>query len=79
MSRTVLSGIIHRATSWICGLGGAALFLLGTASMTGGRTLAGILSPTLALCLGAVAFMTWFVLFLVRNDAVKAKPRRRPH
>ncbi|AIY00142.1 hypothetical protein ART_0543 [Arthrobacter sp. PAMC 25486] len=46
--------------------------------MSSSRSLAGFLTSTPALCAGVVAFMAWFVLFLVKNDAVKAKPRRRP-
>lgn len=78
MPRSTLPGIARRTASWACGLGGAVLFFLGTASMTSGRTVAGFLPPILALCLGAVAFVAWFVLFLVGNGAVQAKPRRRP-
>ncbi|MDO5752389.1 hypothetical protein [Arthrobacter sp.] len=59
------------------GLGGVVLFLSGTVALTSGAYVAGLLPPGVALLAGAAAFMVWFVLFLLRNDAVNAKPRRR--
>ncbi|WP_207344309.1 hypothetical protein [Arthrobacter sp. E3] len=74
---TTARWVLLHAGAWTFGLGGAALFLSGTVALTSGAYVAGALPPGVALLAGAVAFMVWFVLFLLRNDAVKAKPRRR--
>lgn len=60
------------------GLGGATLFLLGAISLTSAVPVAGVVPPTLAICAGVVAATSWFVVSLVKYDAVKARPRRRP-
>ena len=74
---TTARWVLLHAGAWTFGLGGLFLFLSGTVSLTSGAYVAGLLPPGVALLAGAGAFMAWFVLFLLRNDAVKGKPRRR--
>lgn len=76
-ARSVLLHLLLRVSTWLFGLGGTLLFLVGTASLSDGGRVAGLLPPGVAILAGAVAFVVWFVLFLVSNDAVKAKQRRR--
>lgn len=76
-ARSVLLHLLLRVSTWFFGLGGTLLFLVGTASLGDGDRVAGLLPPGVAILAGAVAFVVWFVLYLVSNDAVKAKQRRR--
>ena len=75
--RPTLLHLLLRVGAWLIGLGGALLFLVGTVSLNDGGNVAGLLPPGVAILAGALAFVVWFVLFLVGHDAVKAKQRRR--
>ncbi len=72
-----LRAVFLRAMGWLLGVGGSLLFLAGSLSLNSGLQFARVLSPGVAVLVGGLSFMTWFVLQLLRNDAVKPKPRWR--
>ena len=75
---TTMRDLLLRCTTAILGWGGALLFLAGTVSLTGGRTILGVLSPAVAIVGGGALAMGGFVVHLVHSDSVRARRRRRP-
>lgn len=73
---TLLQRLLLRMGAWLFWPRRGAFVLGRTASLNGGGNVAGLL-PGVAILAGALAFVAWLVLFLVGNDAVTAKQRRR--
>ena len=73
-----MGDFLLRTAIAVLGWGGALLFLAGTVSLTGGRTLLGGLPPAVAIVGGGALAMGGFVVHLVHSDSVRARRRKRP-